>query len=197
MTAGKKITVAVTAVFIVCIIGFLTFTFPWWFIAAGSWLAPNPPQPEITYAEFPFRLTYEINGEAKVIEDVIICEFNGFEMSNGGSKYRKWTSRLKSGNEEIILLDLTANNEINEFGYTMLNLFFYWGTPAYYMGDLEHYNCRPVQGFEWVEYKYQTTDGTVGKSAYKADVAYEKYKIKLIEWEIAEPIKNRFGYGIN
>ena len=49
---------------------------------------------------------------------------------------------------------------------------------------------------KWVEYKYQTADGTVGGSAYKADVAYEKYKIKLIEWEIAEPIKNRFD-GIN
>ncbi len=103
---------------------------------------------------------------------------------------------MKSGNEEIILLDLTANNEINEVGYTMLHLFFNWGTPAHYMGDLEHYNCRPAQGFEWVEYKYQTADGTVGGSAYKADVAYEKYKIKLIEWEIAEPIKNRFD-GIN
>ena len=39
----------------------------------------NPPAPEITYGEFPIKVTCEINGEIKVIEDTVICEFDGFE----------------------------------------------------------------------------------------------------------------------
>ena len=168
------------------------------FIISGAFLmlnyfAPNPPKPEIKYGEFPFTLTYEIDGEIKNIEDTLICEFDGFEMSNSGSKYRKWKSSFKSGREEIILLDLSDKNEINEFGHTMLNLFFWWGTPEYYMGDTSHYKCRSANNdFKMIDFRYQTVDGIIGGSAYSADVVYEKYKVKLINWEIKKPIENNF-----
>ena len=43
-----------------------------------------------------------------------------------------------------------------------------------------------------VDYRYRTVDGKIGGSAYGADVVYEKYKVKLINWEIKKPIENKF-----
>ena len=82
------------------------------------------PRPEITYGEFPFTLTYELDGEIKTIEDTIICEFDGFEAIGESGKYRKWKTYLKSGNERLTLLDLRPLGEVNQFGQTILELFF-------------------------------------------------------------------------
>lgn len=164
------------------------------FIVSGAifMFNPNPPIPEIQYGEFPFTLTYELDGEVKVVKDTVICEFEGFVNRGSAGKARKWKTSLKSGKEQITLLDLRPFEEINEFGQTMLELYFYYGTAAYYMGDESNPFSRNAQDLGWVEYKYQTRDGKIGSSAYKADVAWEKYKIKLISWEPSQPIKNSF-----
>ena len=66
---------------------------------------PTPPPPDIQYGEFPFKLTYELNGEIKVVEDTIICEFVGFVNRGTAGKARRWKTTLKSGNEQLTLLD--------------------------------------------------------------------------------------------
>ncbi len=152
-----------------------------------------PPKPKITYAEFPFKLTYELNGKIRIIEDTIICEFDGFEWKGENGKYRNWKSYFKSGMDEILLLDLSSFNEKNEFGHTILKFFFDWGNAEYYMGDNIYGRGRKPQSFEWIDYQYQTSEGKKGGSGYKADKAWEKYKIRLISWECAPPIKNTFG----
>ena len=163
------------------------------FVAFGglNFLIPVP-KPEVTHGEFPFQLTYEINGETKVIEDTIVCEFDGFIVEGENGKYRKWKTSLNNGNERLTLLDLRPLNEINEFGQTMLELSFYYGNAEYYMGDVDNNRQRGAQGLGRVSYHYQNTDGTTGGSGYGADVAYEKYKIRLINWECAPPIENTF-----
>ena len=163
------------------------------FVAFGglNFLIPVP-KPEVTHGEIPFQLTYEINGETKVIEDTIVCEFDGFIVEGENGKYRKWKTSLKNGNERLTLLDLRPLNEINEFGQTMLELYFYYGTAAYYMGDNTNPFARDAQGFDYVSYEFQTADGKTGKSGYEAEEAYEKYKIRLINWECAPPIENTF-----
>lgn len=150
----------------------------------------NPPAPEIQYGEFPFTLTYELDGEVKVIEDTVICEFDGFESWGSAGNYRKWKTYLKSGNEKIILLDLRSLEETNEFGQIMLELFFSYGNGEYYMGDEWHRSKPEIRNY--IEYRYQTADGKTGGSSYKADEAWEKYKIRLIRWEPSEPIQNSF-----
>jgi hypothetical protein len=49
--------IAIAAILAYIIVG------PWVMLYAGISLSSNPPTPEITYGEFPFRLEYEINGE--------------------------------------------------------------------------------------------------------------------------------------
>ena len=158
----------------------------------GGSLYPNPPDPKIKYGEFPFRLTYELNGDTKIIEDTVICEFYGFETWGEAGKYRKWKTHLKSGNERITLLDLRPSDEINEFGQKMLELYFSFGTAEYYMDDELGSKKRAGEISNWVDYMYQSTDGTIGYSGYKVNVAREKYKIKLISWEPSPPITNSF-----
>lgn len=152
----------------------------------------NPPTPKVKHGEFPFRLVYEIAGEQKVIEDVIVCDFDGFEWRGESGKDRKWKSSFKSKNERITLLDLRPVNEKNEWDQTVLELYFYWGNAEYYMGD-EVRTARNEQSMDEISYMYQDKNGKTGFSAINADVAYEKYKIRLISWEAAPPIKNSFN----
>lgn len=177
--------VCILAVILVCIMLFIA-TF------GGFNFLLSVPKPEIKYSEFPFRLTYEIDGKTKTIEDTIICEFDGFETVGESGKYRKWKSHLKSGDTDITLLDLSGKNEVNELGHTILELIFYWGNAEFYMGDIEDGRAKEAQDFKWIEYKYQTEEGQLGSSAYEEDEAWKKYRIRLIRWEVAPPIENNF-----
>ena len=71
------------------------------FVVSGAvfMFMPNPPAPEIKYGEFSCRLEYELDGEIKVIEDVIICEFDGFKNYGSAGSRREWKTSLESGNE--------------------------------------------------------------------------------------------------
>jgi len=134
-----------------------------------------------------------VDGEVFVIEDTVVCKFDGFEHISIGGKYRQWETTLKSGDEYIALLDLRPLEEINEFGQTMLELYFYYGNAAYYMGDKGDSMARSAQDFNYISYRYQAVDGGIGHSSYLDYKAYEKYKIRLISFEVAAPIENSFG----
>lgn len=163
------------------------WTVPW----TGDIIIPNPPKPEITYGEFPFQLIYELNGETKVIEDAVICEFDGVDSRGESGKYRKWKTRLKSGNEHLVILDVSELEEEDDFGHKVLKLFFYYGNGEYYMGD-DAYRAREGQSLDYVSYMYQNTDGEIGYSIILPDAAWSKYKIKLISWKPSPPIQNSF-----
>jgi len=53
--------------------------------------------PEIAKAEFPFVVEYVMDGETYIIEDIVVCEFDGFDGMFPNQ--RCWSSYLKSGNE--------------------------------------------------------------------------------------------------
>ena len=64
------------------------FTLPWLLIGLGGLLEDDPPAPQITYAEFPVRLEYEVNGQKKVATDTLICEYDGVGWNEGNGKQR-------------------------------------------------------------------------------------------------------------
>lgn len=157
------------------------FTLPWVFIYIGNLLGPNPPRPEIKYGEFPFRLEYEINGQQKAIEDILICEFNGFGVDEGRGKYRKWTEKLASGEEMLILLKVNDSMVIS----------FHPGSAAYYMGDLE---MSKNGGSSFPNALYDERDGGITTSGIiEADELLSQYNIKLISWDYTPPISNDFA----
>lgn len=156
------------------------YALPWLLIYIGIQLEPNPPRPEITYGEFPFRLEYEINGQRKVIEDTLICEFDGFGSDEGRGKYRKWKQRLASGNERITFLKVDDSKEI----------YFFPGSAEYYMGDLD----IGKNDSSFPNAVYVSKDGRMTTSGLiRADQLIKEYNIKLISWDASQPIKNNFS----
>jgi len=184
----------------------IKFILPWLGILVNFILMPNSPKPDIKYGEFDFTLQYEINGEIKTIEDTAICEFDGFGQRSTAGQDRKWKTYLKSGNDKafqednehgalyIPMLDVSDRNIMDESGCKVLSLFFIGGTGHYYMGDDESINSREAQDFNDVYYVYQKQDGTTGHNTFGADVAFEKIGVRLVDWEVEEPIENEFKY---
>lgn len=169
------------ALVIVAIV-FYVAIYPWLMIGVGVHLLPNPPKPKITYGEFPFRLVYEIDGERKIVEDTLICEFDGFELEGENGKYRKWKSRLASGNERITLLKVDETMEI----------YYSPGRAEYYMNDLRFNLDGNEFSFPNANYSKKIDKTHTVDSIILADELWSQYKIKLISWDYTQPIKNNF-----
>ena len=164
----------------------------------------NHPKPEITYGEFPFKLTYELNGAAKTIIDTAVCEFKGYGKRSTAGQSREWSVHLLSGNDNtvsnqnktgfvwITLLDVRQSNDTDALGNKILELYFFGGNGHYYMNDTLGHQDRKAQELDYVNYFYQKSDGTTGHSSLTAEDAWERYKIRLIKWEISPPIQNYF-----
>jgi hypothetical protein len=161
---------------IVLTLGFAFIVLPWLLIYIGIQLQPDPPKPQVTYGEFQVRLEYEIDGQKKVIEDTLICKFNGIGSDEGRGKFRKWKQHLKSnGKSEFTLLKINDESAIT----------FSPGSAEYYMGDSEDTEndssfpdaiLEEVSGFRFIYAKQLFND----------------YKIKLLKWEADPPIENTF-----
>lgn len=153
---------------------------PWISLLAGIHSLPNPTRPSITYGEFPFRLEYELNGTRMVIEDIIICEFDGFGTDEGRGKYRKWKQRLASGSKNIVLLKVDETKEVE----------FSPGSAEYYMGDSD----RGENDSSFPNAIVISRDGRfTTESGIRAEQLLEQYKIKLLSWNASQPITNNFS----
>ncbi|MNW52805.1 hypothetical protein D3C74_303400 [compost metagenome] len=154
---------------------------PWLAILLGIQLEPNPLRPEVTYGEFPFRLEYEVNGQRMVVEDTLICEYDGIGADEGRGKYRKWKERLASGHERVTLRKVDETKEI----------YYSPGSASYYMDDLENS----------IEYQHGYPDALIiekedritSNRLIRADQLLKEYNIKLISWEASQPIRNNFS----
>lgn len=157
--------------------------------------SPAPPKPETQYGEFPFRLEYELNGELHVIEDALIVEFDGFGMNEGVGRYRRWTSRLASGEDLVLLLEVSDNKQI----------FYFPGPANYYMGDRLNGYDHTFPNASLIERKrsIKRSDilheknlleqfGSLERNIISEEELLDYYNIRLINWEYTEPIINSF-----
>lgn len=174
------VSIAIVLLSTVVVIFYVT-VYPWVMIGLGIPLLPNPPKPEITYGEFPFRLEYEINGQRKVIKDTLICEYNGIGINEGQGKYRKWKERLASGGQDIILLKVNNAKTI----------YYSPGSADYYMDDLDE-KVQYVHNFPDACYFEKYSDGSTSNGIISEDELLQSYHIKLVDWEYTQPIKNSF-----
>ena len=145
-----------------------------------SFVSCFPPPPAIKYAEFPFELTYEIDGEIITVEDTYVCKFNGYGANAGTGIYREWKGYVKSTGEESITIIKDGT----------LTLVWAIGYPEYYMSD----PTMPEYEYEPFAYYIIHPDEIGGTTFGMGDVEQflEKYKIKLISWKLSDPIENSF-----
>lgn len=193
---------AILLIVIVVITIVIAILYPWLSLWFGLSLMPTPPKPSVDMAEFHFELKYELNNETIIISDKAICKFDGYNEKTEAGQSRKWeisTSEsisIKDDGEKdsllVKLIDLSEENEYDEFGHKILELYFYGGNGYHYMSDFLGDHNRDEQEFNYVSYRYKTTEGNIGHSSITADEAYEKYKIRLISWNASPPIENNF-----
>ena len=139
--------------------------------------APEPPQPEITYGEFPFRLVYEFEGKEIVVEDIKVCEYDGV-ISGSNGKHRTWKGYLASDSDNRnVLITADGTREI----------YCYIGSAEYYMNDETYPEKQPLQPHIY-NVMLNNNHGTM----LSQEELLEKYKIKLISLETTPPIKNIF-----
>ncbi len=165
---------------LIIIFPFLFVALGWSIIFVGMWIVePNPPRPQKTYAEFPFELTYEIDGDTITIRDVYICEYKGVGFDEGNGKYRKWNGYIKSTGEPAVFLTEDADRKI----------YCFVGDAEYYMGEESDYELQPLTPRIYDEIKEYSVDT---KYFFSSTQIMHHYKIKIIDWEFTEPIKNSF-----
>lgn len=139
-------------------------------------MSESPGEPQVVYGEFPFELVFLINGEERIINDTLICTYDGISISEAEGKVRKWKSALKSGNEKLVLT--TFDNSI---------VYYDIGPARYYMGDYNDSTYSPN-----VRCETRFENGIRTDSLVSEKELLEKYEIIIKNWTIASPIKNEF-----
>ena len=205
----KWVIIKITSPPVLPILGFLLFNVIL-LIGLNRIFLPTPPRPDIRYAEFPFRIELEHNGERLVFEDTIICRFAGFGITGGiGGNFRRqrnWTARFKSGRTYDTTwpsLDMIITD------YVVIR--FHTGNPAYYMdrhwSEIEHgvtgsptppsvfvdnLTMRARGEFSFAFYQFHSLSWP--QSEARLAEALEYFGIKLISIELTPRIDNTFGY---
>ena len=160
------------------------FALPWLFMAVASVFSPLPPKPPVDYAEFPFKLVYEINDEVKTIEDTLIIEHNGYTYHGTPQKRNSWRRSLKSGNS-LDSLTLFHEDYVPDGGSVTIR--FELGSCEYYMG-LEEANVSYIaigaKPGDIIESRYRFT------GAISEEELYEKYNIRIIDMELSSPLSS-------
>lgn len=142
------------------------------------------PEPEVTYCEFPFEITYKLNGETKTISDIYVCEYVGSYWNWNIGNYREWKGYLKSNQNENIVLIKDGN----------LHLCLSIGSPEYYMGDSEYYSDESYTPHIFYVIEPNEAGGqTSGTDPNMIEKLTAKYNLKIISWELSEPTKNTFN----
>ena len=205
MNATKKITIAVIAFILICVIGIFIIASPWIILTVGLWLSPAPPKPEITYGEFDFKLVYEIDGEMRTIEDTVICEFDGFNIDEGRGKTRRWKENFKNvqGNELYAFrVEQIDNPDFNEYRHgrkpnynkiVLKNIDDYKvllsvADARYFLGEPENKMTYPIEPS--LDVYDKNTCYYIGPE--ETEKLLEMHEFKIITWECDPPIKNTF-----
>lgn len=188
----KKISI-VSGIIVVCtiVIGFeFLFVF-----GGGVLLLPNPAKPAIKSAEFNFTLRYEIDGETRILDDTLVCKFDGFSIDEGRGKTRKWKKYYKN----------PQNNEL--FSYNFGNSKYY--KPKYYEIVLQNIGqYKVLLATASAEYFFQDPDYDADPnmpciSVFDTNTGYymddeqskallDEHGFKIIEWYCDPPAENTF-----
>ena len=138
-------------------------------------------KPTVTEGEFPFSITYELDGERVTIEDVYKVHY----VRNDGyadTKSRVYAGELKSSGEDDTLYTLKKDEN------TRVELWphFY---ADYLMGDTE-YDYFDDEPFEPRIYYYDAQE-----TEYHDEETLAAQGVKLISFEYPTPIENSFVFS--
>lgn len=138
-------------------------------------------KPTVTKGEFPFSITYELDGERVTIEDVYKVHY----VRNDGyadTKSRVYAGELKSSGEDDTLYTLKKDEN------TRVELWTHFYAD-YLMGDTE-YDYFDDEPFEPRIYYYDAQE-----TEYYDEETLAAQGVKLISFEYPTPIENSFVFS--
>jgi hypothetical protein len=135
-------------------------------------------KPKVTEGEFPFSITYELDGETVTIKDVYKVHYEKL----GGYKSRVYSGEIGNRGEDNTIYNLKKD----DVGRVELWTHFH---PDYLMGDSE-YDYYDDEAFEPKIYYY---DAQETESHDEETLA--EHGVKLISFDYPEPIKNSLRFS--
>lgn len=135
-------------------------------------------KPEITESEFPFSITYELDGETITINDVYKVQYEKL----GGYKTRMYSGEIGNRGKDNTIYVLKKNDS----GRVELWTHFY---ADYLMGDPE-YDYFDDEAFEPRIYYYD-----VNETEFHDEETLLKHGVKLVSFEYPEPIENSLSFS--
>lgn len=138
-------------------------------------------KPTVTEGEFPFSITYELDGETVTIEDVYKVNYvpNDADDNHKGRVYVG--KRLSSGEDDTnFTLKQDENTRIELWAYLY---------PDYLMGDPE-YDYFEGEAFEPIIYYYDANE-----NEYHDVETLAAQGVKLISFDYPTPIENSFAFS--
>ena len=138
-------------------------------------------KPAVTEAEFPFTVTYELDGETVTIEDVYKVNYipNDADDNHKGRVYAG--QRLSSGADDM-------NFVLKQEESTRIELWTHFYAD-YLMGDPE-YDYFEYEAFEPTIYYYDENE-----TEYSDEETLEAQGVKLISFEYPTPIENKLVFS--
>ena len=138
-------------------------------------------KPVITEKEFPFSITYELDGKTEVIEGTYTCSYDGIAYP----QYRYYSGSVlgKADSDQTKSYIIYKGDD----GQITLETNFY---PDYLMGDpmYDYY----TDGFEYRPFLiYNDSDGMDVEEGYEIS----QHNAKVVDWDYPEPIKNSLEFS--
>ena len=132
-------------------------------------------EPKIKYGEFPFLLSYIVDGKPNTLRDTVICEYDG-KMTDAGGSRSKWTMSFASGRERVVLRSLENGDYV----------YFPTGGCKTYMDDWPNYVKTDLKSASPALTKIN--DSLTTHFALDAEVAENKYQVRIVRLEFTSPI---------
>ncbi len=176
---------------IVTTIIIFTFSFLRSSLFASDSLIASPKQPEISYAEFPFKIEYEYNGEVTILEDALVIEHKGVSAwsSQNGKKNNLWEISLKNNTVKLYFCDVNGS-AIPLVIDGENKILMYLGSCEYYMGLDEIPYSFASKNISTGDILFSKEDNIITNEEKRAEYL-NKYEITIIKKEISAPITNK------
>lgn len=150
-------------------------------MVAYSLISSIALKPTVTEGDFPFKITYELDGERVTIEDVYKVHYVGND-GYADTKSRVYAGELKSSGEDKTLYTLKKDEN------TRVELWTHFYAD-YLMGDTE-YDYFDDEPFEPRIYYYDAQE-----TEYYDEETLAAQGVKLISFEYPTPIENSFVFS--
>ena len=182
------IVIALSPALVVFVLNFII----WTSVLVVGLFSPDLTEPAITSGEFPFVIEYEFEGKTYIIEDTLVCSYDGNDPS-AWVPTRTYSNSLKNKSNRL-MVELDANTEslltkgqINEES----SIVWYYGYGGYYLGDPEEAHSGPCINYVEI-YRTSPKVSHQQTTPLTNEQLEELFGIKIIRFEFSPPIENTF-----